>query len=317
MTTEVADSKVVPEVVPAMASRPRERFDLGANAPDEASLHGGGRRGRVVGRIGIYVGLVVAIVLFFVPIYWMFVSSVKPEDEVYAWPIRWIPSTVDLSNFADAWNSAPFDHFFVNSLVTSVVGTALEMGCAVLSAYAFAFVRFPARKFVFVFMLGSMMLPGHVTLLVNYITVGRLGWLNTYAGLILPGIASAFAMFLLYQQMRQVPISLIDAARIDGAGHARRLFSIVLPLSRGMLLTAALIVFIGKWNEYVWPLIVTSTSEMRTLPIGLKFLQSQEGYTNWGAVMAGAVMVSLPMLLLFFFGQRRIIGGIGAGAVKG
>ena len=161
------------------------------------------------------------------------------------------------------------------------------------------------------------MLPGHVTLLVNYITISKLDWLNTYQGLILPGIGTAFAMFLLHQQMQQVPKELIDSARIDGAGHLRRLFSIVLPMSAPMVITASLIVFMGKWNSYVWPLIVTSTVEMRTLPIGLKFLQSQEGYTNWGSVMAGAVIVSAPMLIVFFLAQKRIIGGISAGALKG
>lgn len=156
-----------------------------------------------------------------------------------------------------------------------------------------------------------------MTLLVNYITIAKLDWLNTYQGLILPGIGTAFVMFLLHQQMQQVPKELIDSARIDGAGHLRRLFSIVLPMSSPMVITASLIVFMGKWNSYVWPLIVTSTVEMRTLPIGLKFLQSQEGYTNWGSVMAGAVIVSAPMLIVFFLAQKRIIGGISAGALKG
>lgn len=202
-------------------------------------------------------------------------------------------------------------------MVTSVVGTFLEIFCAIFCAYAFAFMRVPFKTPLFVLLLGSMMLPGHVTLLVNYITVGELGWLNTYQGIILPGIGTAFAMFLLFQQMKQVPQALIDSARIDGAGHFRQLFHIVLPLCRPMLLTATLIVFMGKWNSYVWPLIVTSTVEMRTLPIGLKFLQSQEGYTNWGSVMAGAVLVAAPMLLVFFLAQKRIIGGIAAGALKG
>ena len=170
---------------------------------------------------------------------------------------------------------------------------------------------------MFVLILGSLMLPGHVTLLVNYITVANLGWLNTYAGLILPGMGSAFAMFLVYQQMRTVSSELIDAAVMDGAGHLRRMTTIVIPLCTPMIVTGTLIVLISKWNDFIWPLIVTSTVDMRTLPIGLQFLRSQEGYTNWGAIMAGAVMVAAPMLLVFFVGQRRIIGGIAAGAVKG
>lgn len=255
--------------------------------------------------------------LFVVPLVWLFTSAVKPEADIYTWPLRWVPSSLELGNFAEAWTSAPFGRFFLNSFITTGVGTVLEMTCAILSAYAFAFVEFRWKKVVFVLILGSLMLPGHVTLLVNYITVANLGWLNTYAGLILPGMGSAFAMFLVYQQMRTVSQELIDAAVMDGAGHLRRMTTIVVPLCTPMIVTGTLIVLISKWNDFVWPLIVTSTADMRTLPIGLQFLRSQEGYTNWGAIMAGAVMVAAPMLILFFLGQRRIIGGIAAGAVKG
>jgi ABC-type glycerol-3-phosphate transport system permease component len=268
-------------------------------------------------RAAQYLLLTGALLLFAVPLLWLFSSSVKPESDIYAYPLRWIPSWIELSNFADAWTAAPFDRFFMNSIITTVVGTALEIGCAILSAYAFAFVQFRWKTPLFLLMLGSMMLPGHVTLLVNYITVGNLGWLNTYQGIILPGIGSAFAMFLIHQQMRQVPKELIDAAMMDGAGHGRRLFSIVVPMCKPMILTGTLIVMIGKWNDFVWPLIVTNTADMRTLPIGLMFLRNQEGTTNWGSIMAGTVMVALPMLLVFFFAQKRIIGGLANGALKG
>ncbi|HCG47012.1 ABC transporter permease subunit [Corynebacterium flavescens] len=265
----------------------------------------------------LYALLVLTMLAFFIPLYWMFSSAVKPESEIYSWPISWIPSSISWQGFVDAWTTAPFGRFFLNSVITSTIGTVLEVTLAIFCAYAFAFIRAPFKGTLFVILLGSMMLPGHVTLLVNYITIAKLDWLNTYQGLILPGIGTAFVMFLLHQQMQQVPKELIDSARIDGAGHLRRLFSIVLPMSSPMVITASLIVFMGKWNSYVWPLIVTSTVEMRTLPIGLKFLQSQEGYTNWGSVMAGAVIVSAPMLIVFFLAQKRIIGGISAGALKG
>src|SRR5699024_1997825 len=209
-----------------------------------------------------------------------------------------------------------FDRFFLNSIVTTGVGTALEISLAILCAYAFVFVDFKYKKYAFVLIIASLMLPGHVTLIVNYITVANLGWLNSYAGLILPGIASAFAMFLLYQYMRTIDKDILQAAEIDGAGHLRRMLTIVVPLASPMILTATIIVMVGKWNEYVWPLIVTSTADMRTLPIGLLFLRSQEGYSNWGVSLAGAVFVSLPVLFIFFLAQRRIIGGLAAGALK-
>lgn len=266
---------------------------------------------------GLLVGGVLAtIVVFTLPLYWLFSSALKPHQDIYTWPLQWIPGELTLENFVEAWNSAPFDRFFVNSIITTGVGTALEISLAILCAYAFVFVEFRFKKIAFGLIIASMMLPGHVTLIVNYITVANLGWLNSYAGIILPGIASAFAMFLLYQYMRTIDKDILQAAEIDGAGHLRRMLTIVVPLSSPMILTATLIVMVGKWNEYVWPLIVTSTADMRTLPIGLLFLRSQEGYSNWGVIMAGAVFVSLPMLILFFLAQKRIIGGLAAGAMK-
>ncbi|WP_022918873.1 carbohydrate ABC transporter permease [Ruania albidiflava] len=267
--------------------------------------------------IALYVLVAFTFAVFAVPVYWLFSSAVKPEQEIYTFPLTWVPSELAWSNFTDAWTSAPFGAFLKNSVITTAVGTALEIGVAILSAYAFAFVKFRGKMLVFAVMVGSLMLPGHITLLVNYITVSNLGWLNTYQGLILPGIGSAFAMFLLYQQMRQVPTELVDAAMVDGAGHLRRMVTVVLPICRPMILTATLIVLIAKWNDFVWPLIVTSTADMRTLPIGLMFLRSQEGYDSWGPVMAGTVIVALPMLAVFFLAQRRIIGGLTAGALKG
>jgi ABC-type glycerol-3-phosphate transport system permease component len=290
---------------------------------DPAHPGDGARRPRPVRRhprgvaIALYVLMGFVFAVFAVPIFWLFSSSLKPEQEIYTFPLTWIPSSLEWGNFADAWTSAPFGAFLRNSVITTVVGTALEIGVALLSAYAFAFVRFRGKMLVFAVMVGSLMLPGHITLLVNYITIANLGWLNTYQGLILPGIGSAFAMFLLFQQMRQVPGELVDAAKLDGAGHLRRMTNVVAPICQPMILTATLIVLIGKWNDFVWPLIVTSTADMRTLPIGLLFLRSQEGYDSWGPVMAGTVIVALPMLVVFFVAQRRIIGGIVSGALKG
>ena len=261
-------------------------------------------------------GVLVTIAVFAVPLYWLFSSALKPRQDIYSWPLQWLPRELTFDNFVAAWNAAPFDRFFLNSIITTGVGTVLELTLAILCAYAFVFVDFRFKKIAFVLIIGSMMLPGHVTLIVNYMTVANLGWLNSYAGIILPGIASAFAMFLLFQYMRTIDKDILQAAEIDGAGHIRRMLTIVVPLSSPMILTATLIVMVGKWNEYVWPLIVTSTTDMRTLPIGLLFLRSQEGYSNWGAIMAGAVFVSLPMLILFFLAQKRIIGGLAAGAMK-
>jgi ABC-type Fe3+ transport system permease subunit len=195
-----------------------------APRPPSATVAGSRRAPRRVRRAPAlraaqYLLLAGALLLFAVPLLWLFSSSVKPESDIYAYPLRWIPSWIELSNFADAWTAAPFDRFFMNSIITTVVGTALEIGCAILSAYAFAFVQFRWKAPLFLLMLGSMMLPGHVTLLVNYITVGNLGWLNTYQGIILPGIGSAFAMFLIDRSDAPPQSGRHDQLGFDHGGH--------------------------------------------------------------------------------------------------
>lgn len=304
-----------------LSSAPSAQLPDGTAAPEGTSVprNTGRRRGprRPAWATALLVlGVLATIAVFLVPLYWLFSSALKPHQGIYTWPLQWIPTELTFSNFVGAWEAAAFDRFFLNSIITTGVGTVLEIVLAILSAYAFVFVEFRFKKVVFGLIVASLMLPGHVTLIVNYITVANLGWLNTYAGIILPGIASAFAMFLIYQYMRTIDKDILQAAEIDGAGHIRRMLTIVVPLSSPMILTTTLIVMVGKWNEYVWPLIVTSTEDMRTLPIGLLFLRSQEGYSNWGVIMAGAVFVSLPMLILFFLAQKRIIGGLAAGAMK-
>lgn len=304
-----------------LTTRPPESTPLITESPISAQVprRGRGPRHPLPVRIVLTLLVLLSIVIFLVPLYWLFSSAFKIETDIYTYPLKWFSwiGSFHPQNFADAWTAVPFGRFFVNSFITTGIGTVLEMFNAILCAYAFAFVRFRWKTPVLMLLLGSLMLPGHVTLLVNYITVGNFGWLNTYQGLILPGIGTAFAMFLLYQSMRGIDHEIIDAAVVDGASHWRRIWLVVVPMVKPMILTATLIVMIGKWNEFVWPLIITSTSNMRTLPIGLTFLLGQEGYTSWGSVMAGTVLISLPMLILFFLAQRRIIGGIAAGALRG
>lgn len=263
--------------------------------------------------IGATLGLVAVGALFLVPFYWMISSAFKPEAEIYQWPPQWIPSTITFDSFARAWETVPFGQFFVNSLIVTAAGSTLKVLLAVFSAYAFAYLSFPGRKFVFYAVLGALMVPGHVTLLVNYITVGNLGLINTYAGIFLPGLASAFGTFLLRQHFLSLPKEVLEAAELDGCGHVRRLVHFVLPMSKPAVVTVALIAVIDEWNDFIWPLLVTNTLQARTLPIGLMFLKETEGVDQWGPIMAGTTLVILPMLLLFLFAQRYIVAGL-AGA---
>jgi sn-glycerol 3-phosphate transport system permease protein len=272
-----------------------------------------------LGKITLYLLMALVALAAIVPVYWLIISSLKPSAEVHQFPPEWFPMpwTWELRNYVDAWQAAPFGRLYVNSIVFAVVGSALEICVAVLSAYAFAFLRFPAKNIVFMVFLGAMMVPGTVVLLPNYLTVANLGWVNSYAGLIVPGLGSVFAMFLLRQHMRTLPVEVTEAAKVDGASHLRILWSIIVPMSRPMVVTVVIISLVQKWNEFIWPLIVTTTDTMRTLPVGLLMLKTDEGYTNYGVVMAASVFVVVPVLVVFFFAQRQIIAGLTAGATKG
>lgn len=261
--------------------------------------------------------LVLAALMFVVPLYVLVTTAFKTNAEIYAWPPRLLPSEFTWENLRSAWTLAPFDQFIKNSVIVTVVGAAAKVLLAVFTAYAFAFLPFPGKKILFLVMLGALMVPGHVTLLVNYITIGNMGLINTYTGLILPGVASAFGTFLLRQHFMSLPKEVFEAAEVDGAGHFRKLFSMVIPMSVPAVATVALVAVIDEWNSFVWPLIITNSVNMRTLPIGLMYLKANDGMTNWGVLMSGTLIVVLPMLLVFLFAQRYIVTGLTGAAAGG
>jgi sn-glycerol 3-phosphate transport system permease protein len=261
-----------------------------------------------------YVALVVVLLIAVVPVYWLLAASLTPAEEIFQF--RWFPSTLEWKNYADGWDSAPFGALYKNSVIVTLVGALVQICVAVLSSYAFAFLRFPAKNVVFMIFLGAMMVPGTVVLMPNYLTIASLGWVNTYAGLIIPHVGSVFAMFLLRQHMLTLPREVSEAATVDGANHLRILWHVVLPMSRPMVVTVLVVALVEKWNDFVWPLVATSTDTMRTLPVGLLMIKNAEGFTNWGAVMASAVFIVVPVLIVFFIAQRQIIAGLTAGATK-
>ncbi|MEO3748218.1 carbohydrate ABC transporter permease [Plantactinospora sp. B5E13] len=262
------------------------------------------------------VGLVAAALVFLIPLYLFVSTAFKTSADINIWPMRLIPRSLTLDNFVNAWNLAPFDQFLINSVVVTVIGTTLKVLLAIFTAYAFAYLPFPGKRWLFLFMLGALMVPGHVTLLVNYITVGQLNLVNTYAGLILPGVASAFGTFLLRQYFLSIPKEVLEAAELDGAGHLRTIVSFIVPMARPAIITVGLIALIDEWNGFVWPLIVTNSVNMRTLPIGLLYLKENEGINDWGALMAGTLFVVLPMAIVLLLAQRYIVAGLAGSAVR-
>jgi sn-glycerol 3-phosphate transport system permease protein len=260
--------------------------------------------------------MALAVVVIGLPVYWTLIAAFKTTAEIYG-PPTWLPANPTLANFPAAWGAAPFARYYLNSFITTLGGMAAEVTLAVMSAYALAFLRFPRKELVFLLLLAALMVPVEITIVPNYLTVARLGWINSYAGIIVPGAAVAYGTFLLRQAFLALPFEVIEAARVDGAGHLRTLLSIVLPMAQPAIVTMALLSMVAKWNDFLWPLLVTNTAEMRTLPIGIYWLRNSEGITNWGVVMAGSLFLIVPVMIVFLLAQRAIVEGIAAGAVKG
>ena len=276
----------------------------------------------IFGKSLSYIALLGLLALIGIPVFWMLSGSLKTTQEIQAIPIQWLPSSLQWENFRDAWNAAPFDRFYINTIITTAFGSGLELINATLTAYALAFLRFPKKTLVFILILVALMIPDEVVVLPNYLTVSSLpllgwNWVNTYQGIIIPGASVAFGAFFLRQAFMGLPREVLDAAKVDGCGHVRMLWDMVVPMARPSILTFGLISLVAKWNEYLWPLVVTNEDRMRTLTVGLTYLFDNEGNTDWGVVMAGTVFVLAPLIIIFIWAQRFIIEGITSGATKG
>ncbi|TLS49700.1 carbohydrate ABC transporter permease [Paenibacillus antri] len=263
-----------------------------------------------------YALLGVAAIVAMYPLLFTFLASFMTAEEAGRYPPPLFPEGLYLGNFRTALELAPIPRFLWNSFVMAGAVTLGQLVTCSMAAYAFAFVRFRGKAALFAAFLSTMMIPWEVTIIPNYLTIKTLGWMDSYPGLIVPFLASAFGVFLLRQFFLQLPKELFEAARIDGCGHARAFFRLVLPLGRPALATLAVYTFLNQWNSYLWPLLVTNREEMRTVQIGVTMLQWEE-MMSWNLVLAGVSMVLLPSLLLLAFGLKQLVRGITAGAVKG
>ncbi len=265
----------------------------------------------------LHLVLIVASVLAILPLLWMFSTSVKPLQEVYAYPPNWIPSTFMWENFVKAWTAAPFARYTFNSVVVTSVIIVSQLFFAVLAAYVFARLKFPGRDMIFLAFLATMMVPTQVVVVPTFVIFKWLGWIDTYMGLTVPFLVSAFGTFLIRQSFLSIPEELIDAARIDGAGHLRIIWNILVPNSTPAFLSFSLLTFTWRWNDYFWPLIMTNSTAMRTLPVGLVFLRTSEGSIEWNVVMAAATFVIIPVIILFIILQKYFVQGVLSSGVKG
>jgi multiple sugar transport system permease protein len=270
------------------------------------------------GHLLLHLLLIVGSLIMLLPFFWMVSTSLKPGADVFReFPPRLIPSTFEWSNYKIALTALPFDRFYLNSFIVAISVTVLQLLTSSLAAFAFARLKFWGRDALFFIYLIALMIPFPVLLVPNFIIVRYLGWFDSYAALIIPVSFSAFSTFLLRQYYRCIPMDLDEAARIDGASSFRVWWQIVFPNSRPVLAALAIFIFLGNWNEFLWPLVVTNSEAMRTVPVGLNAFKGQ--YTvKWEMLMAAAVVGMVPILIVYMLAQNWVIKGMSVtGGLKG
>lgn len=259
------------------------------------------------GRVALYALLILGGLIMLAPFVVMVVVSLWPNTAFMA--RRFPLDQVTLANYVETFRVLPFGRYFINSAFVTVTVTIGQILIASLAAFAFARLRFRGREAIFLLYLATLMIPSQVTLIPNFLIIRNLGWYDTYAALIVPGLFSALSTFLLRQFYRSIPIDLDDAARIDGASSLRIWGQIMLPLSRPIMAALAVFAFQASWNDFLWPLVVTGTDQMRTIPIGLSYFVGQYA-TAWNLLMAGSVIALLPVLILYLLAQKTFVQGI-------
>jgi sn-glycerol 3-phosphate transport system permease protein len=274
------------------------------------------RRPLPVRTAGSYLLLALVSVLVAFPLLLALSYSLMREADIFQFPPPVIPPRPTLENYERAIATIPIGRYLLNSLLVSSAVVVGQLITASLAAYAFSFLVFRGRQILFFAFLSTLMIPWEATIIPNYMTIRSLGWLDTYQGLAVPFLATAFGTFLLRQAFMQIPRELWDAARMDGASSFRFLREVVIPLARPALGTVAIYGFLSTYNQYFWPLLVTNEPLMRTTQVGIAQLRFEEAQ-RWGLVMAGVIMVAIPTLALLVLGQRQLIRGLTAGAVKG
>jgi len=266
-------------------------------------------------KIGLHMLLLVVAGITLLPFLWMVGASLMTTGEASIFPPRFLPHHLTLSQYELLFARLNLGRYFLNSLVLAVSVSLISLLVNSLAGFAFAKYHFRGKHPIFVFLLSSMIIPGQVTMLPVFLLLNKLGLLNTYFGIIIPGMASIFGIFLINQYLKSIPDSLLEAARIDGASDFRIYWKIILPLATPVLVTLALFTFMGTWNDFLWPLIVMSKEEMYTLPVGLANLLGEHAQDP-ELMMAGSVITILPVLLVFIFLQKYYIQGILLGGLK-
>ena len=264
--------------------------------------------------LGRHALLIVGAAFVITPFLWMFTTSLQTRAETYT-NGSILPTSWHWENYAVAWEAAPFGQYYLNSLIMAVGIVGGHLVLDAFAAYAFARLRFPFKNAIFVVLLAALMVPTFVTIIPAYSLVASFGWIDTYWGLIVPRLADVFGIILLRQFFASIPNELEDAARIDGCSRVGTFFRIMVPLSLPAFATLGIFSFLFAWNDFLWPLLVTNTDDLRTIQIGLAAFQGRYG-TSWNYLMAGTLTATIPSIVVFMFFQRALVRGIAASGLK-
>lgn len=255
-----------------------------------------------------------AAIVFF-PLYWMFATAVRPKSELFDGGFDLVPSSLAWDNFANAWTKLPWNQFYVNSIAIAVLAVAITVFINLLCGYTFAKYEFWGRNVLFLLLISTLMIPIQVIMVPEFLIVSRLGWVDSYWGVVIPRAAEAFGIFMVRQFMLSIPDELLEAARLDGAGEFTIFRKVVLPLSWPVIAVLTIFTFMWRWNDFAWPLVVLQDRASYTVPLGLNLMKGQY-FTDWTGIMSMSLVSIVPMLLVFIFFQRYFIQGIASTGMK-
>ncbi|MGV6831837.1 MAG: carbohydrate ABC transporter permease [bacterium] len=265
----------------------------------------------------VFLGILGVMTLIYIgPFLFSISISFNGDKNVFEWPIKILPSAPTLENYKNVWSELPFGKWLFNSTLVTTIQTVSNVFFSALAGFTFARLEFPGRKLIFTLLLSSLMIPGIILLVPKFIVLNELSMINSYGGLILPGLVGVTNIFLMKQFFETIPKDLEQAALIDGCSYFRLFWQIFLPISKPALAAVAIYTFQGSWNEFLWPVIVSYTEDMYTLPLGMASLKN-ELLTDWPLLMAGTILISLPTLAIFIIFQRYFVQGVASSGLKG
>ena len=274
------------------------------------------KRKKVVKNVLFQIFAVIVGIVIISPIIYAFFISIMPSNQILSNPPKLIPRSVTLDHYKSAISATTLGRYMLNSLVLAGVSSIVRIITASMAAYAFAFYEFKGKNFIFAIVMGTVMIPGDVVLVTNYQTVSRLGLVNTYLGMMVVFLVSAMNIFIMRQNFLTFSKEIKEASEVDGCGNFRFFATILLPLNKPVITTVFISAFMGTWNTYLWPMMVTNQNELRTIQVGVTMLNFPEG-TVYGPIMAASILALLPIAVIFVIFRRQIVGGLMGGDVKG